>query len=91
MFVCKKQDWILRVFDFRSGLGKKNRNETIRNFPAPMGISDVRSFCGLVNYFGRFISDLATKMSPTSELLKSKATEFQWTKQPQEALERIKE
>ena len=43
----------------------------------PESVSEVRSFLGLVNYSGRFISDLATLSEPLGLLTKKKEVEFQ--------------
>ena len=37
--------------------------------PAPCDVSQLRSFLGMPNYYGRFIPDLATVLKPLSELL----------------------
>ena len=43
----------------------------------PESVSEVRSILGLVNYSGRFISDLATLSEPLGLLTKKKEVEFQ--------------
>ena len=36
----------------------------IVNAPAPKNVTELRSFLGLVNYYGKFLPDLATTLSP---------------------------
>ncbi|XP_031427059.2 uncharacterized protein K02A2.6-like [Clupea harengus] len=46
--------------------------------PAPCDVSQLRSFLGMLNYYGRFIPDLATVLKPLNELL-NKGKQWQWT------------
>ncbi|XP_028660385.2 uncharacterized protein K02A2.6-like [Erpetoichthys calabaricus] len=43
--------------------------KAIVDAPAPSNVSQLRSFLGLVNYYGRFIPQLATLLKPLHELL----------------------
>ena len=44
--------------------------------PAPRNVGELRSFLGLVNYYGKFLPDLATTLSPLYSLLQASK---QWT------------
>ena len=47
------------------GLKKSKKNvEAVMNAPAPCTVTEVRAFCGLVNYYGKFVKNLATIMNP---------------------------
>ena len=56
---------------------------------APNDSAEVRSFLGLVNFSGRFISDLATKAEPLRRLTK-KNVPFKWQKDREKAFQRLK-
>lgn len=43
--------------------------EAIVNAPAPRCVSELRSFLGLVNYYGKFICHLSTLIQPLNRLL----------------------
>ena len=62
----------------------------IRDAPPPKNAAEVKSFLGMVNYCGRFISDLATMSEPLRELTKE-STKWKWSETEQNALDRIKE
>jgi hypothetical protein len=63
--------------------------ETIRTFPTPRNISDIRSWYGLINQVAH--SFVKTEhMAPFRHLL-SPATPFEWTKELEEAFEKSKE
>eukprot|EP00096_Caligus_rogercresseyi_P008633 TRINITY_DN2783_c0_g1_i6.p1 TRINITY_DN2783_c0_g1~~TRINITY_DN2783_c0_g1_i6.p1 ORF type:complete len:1211 (-),score=137.53 TRINITY_DN2783_c0_g1_i6:1226-4822(-) len=46
-------------------------------FPTPSSPSEVKSFLGLVNFYGHFVKDLAAMAYPLTELTKDRA-EFKW-------------
>lgn len=58
--------------------------------PAPADVSQLRSFLGMLNYYGCFIPDLATDLKPLNELL-SKETKWQWTSACESAFQKAKE
>ncbi|XP_039623944.1 uncharacterized mitochondrial protein AtMg00860-like [Polypterus senegalus] len=43
--------------------------KAIVDAPSPSNVSQLRSFLGLMNYYGRFIPQLATLLKPLHELL----------------------
>lgn len=44
--------------------------QAIKNFREPNTVEEVRSFLGLVNFVGHFISDLATKSEPLRKIIR---------------------
>lgn len=49
----------------KNGLRKtKEKINAIIEAPQPRNIQQVRSFCGMVNYYSRFIPNLAMKLKP---------------------------
>ena len=62
----------------KSGLeADPERVRAIKEYGDLKSVSDVRTFCGLVSYYRRFIKDCALLCSPLTELLRSKAV-FSW-------------
>ena len=56
--------------------------QTIRDFPQPRTLRQLREFLGLVNFYHRFIPQCATILTPLNSLLKSTPTNsctVQWT------------
>lgn len=75
----------------KDGLSKTNeRVAAIVNTPPPKNVSEVRAFAGLINYYGRFLQNLAQKMSPIYRLLQ-KNVDFVWDKKCQERFTELKE
>ena len=75
----------------KEGLHKtQGKIEAIRDAPAPENVSQLKSILGLINYYGKFLPDLASVLHPLHELLR-KETKWKWTKICQEAFDKVKE
>ena len=59
--------------------------DTIRDWPTPHCLRDVRAFFGLASYYRRFVKDFATIAEPLSRLTRENAP-FVWTDEAQESL-----
>lgn len=64
--------------------------KAIKEMPIPKTVKDVRSFLGTVNFYGKFIPQIAEIRKPLNELLK-KNVKFNWTQQCQESFEKLKQ
>ena len=62
----------------------------VKDWPAPTDVNQIRSFVGLVQYFRRFIKDLATHLAPMTALTK-KDVPFLWSDACQAAFNHVKE
>lgn len=75
----------------KNGLHKqKEKMEAINAMPQPENKDQVRSFVGLVNYYGRFFKNLSSILFPLNNLLK-KDVKFVWDAKCQESFEKVKE
>jgi len=63
--------------------------KAIKSFRSPTKVTEVRSFLGLLEFYGRFISNLATLKEPLTRLL-HKNTKFVWGSEQQKAFEKLK-
>ena len=64
--------------------------DAIKNAPEPNDVSQLRAFLGMLNYYHRFLPDVATVLEPLHQLLR-KGSKWQWLKDQQEAFEKAKE
>ena len=62
----------------------------VKNWSAPVNLTEVRSFVGLCIYYRRFISYVAAKAKPLNRLPEN-GTKFLWTKACQESFESLKQ
>ncbi|XP_018574611.2 uncharacterized protein K02A2.6-like [Anoplophora glabripennis] len=71
----------------KEGIKKtEDKVEAIVAAPTPTNISETRSFIGMVNYYSKFIPDLATKLKPIYNSLK-KDSKFRWNKECSQVFE----
>lgn len=68
----------------------KSKVEAITKAPIPSNVSELRSFLGLVNYYGRFFEKLADTLEPLHSLIRKDA-DFVWSKSCARAFNTIKE
>lgn len=61
----------------------------VRDAPAPSNITELRSFLGIVNYYGKFLPNLSSTLAPLHKLL-TKNTKWSWTKSCQKAFVNVK-
>jgi hypothetical protein len=62
---------------------------TIKNWPTPLNVSQVRSFHGLAGFYRRFVKDFSTVVAPLNELTK-KGVQFEWGAAQQNAFDELK-
>ena len=61
-----------------------NKIKAITELPCPKNIDEIRVLVGMVNYYGKFIPNLSTILTPLYHLLQKNKV-FNWTKQCEEA------
>ncbi|XP_021353194.1 uncharacterized protein K02A2.6-like [Mizuhopecten yessoensis] len=72
------------------GLHKsETKVKAMNEAPAPRDVSELRAFLGLVNYYGRFIPNLAAVLHPLHELLQ-KDHKWHWSESCQAAFAEVK-
>ncbi len=54
-----------------------------------MDVSQLKSFLGMINYYGKFLPDLSTVLSPLHRLLQ-KECKWTWGEQQQKAFDEVK-
>ena len=64
--------------------------QAILQAPTPRNVTELRSFLGLVNYYGKFIPNLATTLHPLNQLL-HRDQRWRWNKECAAAFQAAKE
>ena len=64
--------------------------DTIRDWPVPRCLRDVRAFFGLASYYRKFVKDFATIAEPLTRLTK-KFAKFEWSEEAQQAFDALKQ
>ncbi|RVE40466.1 hypothetical protein evm_014884 [Chilo suppressalis] len=63
--------------------------DAIQSATTPKNISELQSFLGLVNYYGRFFKNLASTLEPLHKLLR-KDSKWKWSKHCEDSFNTIK-
>jgi len=64
--------------------------QTITEVSQPANVSQLKAFLGLVNYYARFLPDLATKLVPLYQLLQKDKT-WEWYDKQEQAFQEVKQ
>ena len=67
----------------------ESKVRVIRDAPTPTNVTELKSFLGLLNYYHKFLPDLATLLAPLHQLLR-KDTKWMWTERQEEAFKKAK-
>ena len=62
--------------------------QAIKQAPKPTCVKDLRSYLGLVNYYGKFSPNLSTVLRPLHKLL-LKGAPFKWSRECDEAMKLV--
>lgn len=86
-FFQSSVEYLGHVIDARGLHTASSKIKAIVDAPPPKDLSQLRSFLGMLNYYRRFIPNLASHLKPLHDLLhKDKA--WQWTASCQEAFQK---
>nr|KAG5699905.1 hypothetical protein BaRGS_018204 [Batillaria attramentaria] len=72
------------------GISKGSKVEAVLKMPPPTDVSSLKSFLGSVQFYGKFIPNLATMAEPLYRLTK-KANPWKWGEEEQAAFEQLKQ
>ena len=67
----------------------EDKVRAITDAPKPRNASELKSYLGMINYYQKYLPNLATKLSPLHELLK-KGTHWRWGTRQEEAFSESK-
>ena len=68
----------------------RGKLKAIVEVPAPQNVNQLRTFLGLVNYYGKFLSNLASMLAPLDQLLQ-KGIKWKWGVAQEEAFQEAKQ
>ena len=67
-----------------------DKGRAIKEAPSPKNVAELRSFLGMVNYYGKFMPDVSKVLSPLYKLLHID-TRWQWHEEQEAAFKKVKE
>lgn len=78
IFLTPSVEYLGHVIDKEGLHPSPDKIRAIRNAPAPKNLSELKSFLGLINYYAKFMSNLASLLFPLYRLLQKEA-KWEWT------------
>ena len=89
-FVCDHVEYLGHIVD-REGLHvTPDKINAIVNAPKPQNVTELRDYLGLVNYYGKFIPNLASLLQPLNCLLQKKLA-WVWSETCDKAVKAVTE
>ena len=83
-YLLPKVEYLGHLID-RNGLHPtKEKVRAIQEAPQPHNVAELRSFLGIISYYGKFLPNLSTKLAPLYQLLK-RGNRWQWDKSQADA------
>ena len=89
-FCVNKLDWLGHTISAQGIEMDAKKVEAIQAISPPKSVKQLQSFLGLINYYHRFIKNLAKISAPLTDLLK-KSRNWEWTVQEQQAFQELKD
>ena len=80
-FLMPQVEYLGHIIDQHGLHPTKEKVKAIREASQPHNVNELKSFLGIINYYGKFMPNLSTKLAPLYNLLQKEA-KWQWgTKQ----------
>ena len=90
-FMRTSVEYLGHVID-KEGVHKAtSKVDQILDMPIPRDVTSLRSFLGMLNYYRRFIPNLAAAITPLTALLEKSHKSFQWSSEADKAFRKAKQ
>ena len=89
-FMMPSIEYLGYVIDAQGRHPTTEKVKAIRDAPAPENVTQLRSFLGLLNYYGKFLPNLSSSLRPLHDLL-CKNQKWTWTAKHEEAFQAAKD
>ena len=89
LFLLSEVEYLGHVISSAGLRPSEAKAAAITGAPAPTNETELKSFLGLVNYYAKFLPNLATALAPLYQLLR-KDVKWQWESEQEAAFEEVK-
>ena len=83
-FLLPKVEYLGHIINEQGLHLTHDKVKAIQEASRPHNVVELRSFLGIINYYGKFLPNLSTRLAPLYQLLK-KGVKWQWNRQNDEA------
>ncbi len=90
LFMAPEVEYLGHLISQKGLQPTKEKVKAIAEVPRPHNVSELKAFLGLLNYYGKFLPNLATTMAPLYQLL-HKTTVWKWGATQEKAFGAAKE
>ena len=88
-FMLSEIEYLGHKISSRGLQPSEEKVKAMKEAPRPTNLSQLKSFLGLANYYGRFLPNLSTTLAPLYQLLK-KNTTWSWGDKQEQAFQSVK-
>ena len=89
-FMLPKVEYLGHIISEHGLHPTEEKVKAIKEAPTPKNVSELRAFLGIINYYGKFLSNLSAQLSPLHELLQKKS-KWKWTSTHTKSFETAKD
>ena len=89
-FMCKSIEYLGHVIDKHGVHAAPDKVKAVLEAPLPTNVQQLRSFLSLVNYYSKFLPNLATMIKPLNRLLE-KNVKWEWSSECDAAVKVVKQ
>ena len=90
LFLMSKIEYLGHVIDEHGLHPTEGKIKAIKEAPRPKNVSELRAFIGIINYYGKFLPNLSSKLAPLYKLLQNH-TKWMWSDSQEQAFQAAKQ
>ncbi|XP_037930007.1 uncharacterized protein K02A2.6-like [Teleopsis dalmanni] len=88
-FFCKKVEYLGHIIDKEGLHTNPEKIKMIKDIAYPKNLKELQAFLGMINFYRRFLPNLANIASPLYDLMKGDS-QFVWTNECSKAIDKLK-
>ena len=88
-FLRDRIEYLGHIIDAQGLHPTEEKVQAVKNAPQPKNVAELRSFLGILNYYGKFLPNLSSKLAPLYRLL-HKQTKWSWGREQEKAFTEAK-
>ena len=88
-FMQKEVEYLGHIVDAQGLHPVEKKVKAIMDAPTPTNVTELKAYLGLLNYYNKFLPNLATLLAPLHELLRHDVS-WTWQKKQEEAFQKSK-